>query len=163
MERLQQMAIHKLREGPVTMRVSGAEVTEGQYGTQVKFTGATADDDNAVLYISERSAITQLERIALTVDQCAGEELYFEHVHKDGRTYTNVRRVTDANRAATTSSAPATKATPSVPKQSVNELYGSCLSEAMKYCEGLAEHGWAVSASDVIAMTATIFIQASRR
>jgi len=157
------MAIHKLREAPVTMRVSGTEVTEGQYSTQVKFTGSTADDDNAVLYISERSAITQLERIGLTVDQCAGEELYFEHVHKDGRTYTNVRRVTDANRAATTSSAPATKATSSAPKQSANELYKSCLSEAVKHCEGLAEQGWEVSASDVIAMTATIFIQASRR
>jgi|ETNvirenome_2_60_1030617.scaffolds.fasta_scaffold06924_2 hypothetical protein len=167
LRRIESMAIHKLREGPVTMQVSGATVVEGKYGSQVRFDGVFMDDDNASLYISERSAVNQLERIALTVDTCAGETLHFEHVHKDDRTYTNIKRVTSES-APSAPAAPA--ATPVVSiastpaaKSSFESKYEQCLGIALQHCEGLAEQGWQVETSDLVAMTATLFIQANRR
>jgi len=171
-ENLLSMAIHKLREGPVTMQVSAAEVVEGNYGSQVKFSGVFLDDDNADLYISEKSAVGQLERIGLTVETCIGETLHFEHIHKNDRTYTNIKRVTGDE-----GSAPAPQKSDSIsgypsstrptnatgPKADLNQTYEMCLGIAIKHCEGLAEQGWAVETSDLIAMTATLFIQASRR
>lgn len=164
------MAIHKLREGPVTMTVSGATVVEGKYGSQVRFDGVFMDDDNASLYISERSAVNQLERVALTVATCAGETLHFEHVHKDDRTYTNIKRITDESAPVATPAPAAPAATPvasvtSTPaaKSSFEDKYEQCLGIALLHCEGLAEQGWNVETSDLVAMTATLFIQASRR
>ena len=164
-EKLLSMAIHKLREGPVTMQVSAAAVVEGNYGSQVKFSGVFLDDDNADLYISEKSAVGQLERIGLTVETCIGETLHFEHVHKNDRTYTNIKRVTGDTGSAPapqrSNSARSANATGS--KADLNQTYEMCLGVAIKHCEGLAEQGWAVETSDLIAMTATLFIQASRR
>jgi hypothetical protein len=163
--RISSMAIHKLRNGPVTMQVSAAAVVDGKYGSQVKFSGTFLDDDNADLYISERSAVGQLERIGLTVDTCVGELLHFEHVHKDDRTYTNIKRVTADGSQQTQEAPQATKATgaPTSSTASPINKYEECLGIAIMHCEGLAEQGWSVETSDLIAMAATLFIQASRR
>jgi len=159
------MAIHKLRNGPVTMQVSAAAVVDGNYGSQVKFSGTFLDDDNADLYISERSAVGQLERIGLTVETCVGELLHFEHVHKNDRTYTNIKRVTEGGPQQTQQSPQAARATsaPASAAVSPSKKYEECLGIAIMHCEGLVEQGWRVETSDLIAMTATLFIQASRR
>ena len=170
LRRLQSMSIHRLREGPVTMQVSGAEVVEGKYGAQVRFDGSFLDDDNAALYVTERTAVAQLERIGLNTASCVGETLHFEHVHKDDRTYTNITRVTGdvsvpVPQVTSINAAPSVQApAPGASKaSSVDDVYESCLSSALRHCEELAEQGWNVETSDLVAMTATLFIQASRR
>lgn len=69
------MAIIKLpNEGDThTMRVTGCEAVQGQYGEQVKFTG----DGGDILFLPKDSADRQLARIPLEYITAVGETLTF--------------------------------------------------------------------------------------
>lgn len=68
------MGIIKLQNAgeSLTATVTKAERVQGQYGEQVKFTLPEGD-----LYVPLDSALRQLERIPLAVEECAGETLVF--------------------------------------------------------------------------------------
>lgn len=157
------MAIHKLADGPIALSVTECSSVEGKYGTQIRFTGQDlSSNEETLLYISERSAVAQLERLGLNVDSAAGESLHFEHVQKDGRTYTNIVRVTGDAPAPVAK--PRAAATPVKSAQSMADVYSECMDIALKMVpviEGNAEVR--VSSSDIVAMAATLFIQANKR
>ena len=54
----------------VTWTIIAAERVPGNFGKQVKF-----ESDAGILYLPEDSAVRQLERIGLAVEECAGETL----------------------------------------------------------------------------------------
>lgn len=68
------MTIIKLQEAgqSLTERCTTAERVKGQYGEQVKFTLESGD-----LYVPLDSALRQLERVPMAVEECAGEVLTF--------------------------------------------------------------------------------------
>jgi hypothetical protein len=154
------MPIHKLAMGPIALNVVAAEQTEGQFGTQVLFTG----DDNTQVYVSLASATGQLQRIGLTIPTSVGQRLHFEQVKKDGKTFTNILRA-GAAPAGAPASAPA-MASAAAPKMGLDEiaaLYGQCVSHALdqlyRQCE---DHGIGVNAEAIQAAAATMFIKATR-
>lgn len=158
------MPIHKLAEGPITITVLATEVTQGNYGAQVKFTG----DNDTLVFVSEMTAQKQLARLGLTVESCIGQALKFEQIKKNGTTYTNVYRAAagEAGAAAPAASAPAAPAYTPAPKLSMPELialYSECVSGAMitlgAKCE---EAGVPIDASAIQAAAATLFIKATR-
>jgi hypothetical protein len=156
------MAIKKLSDGPIEMVIQSARLVEGQYGTQVQFVGVEAgESEDTLLYISERSAVRQIERLALTLESCSGQALRFEQVAKDGKTYNNIYRANAAQGATTMTNA--TAAVPA-PKANIYELYADCLSNAAKMVSAMSEEtGITVSGSDIVAAAATLFIQQNRR
>lgn len=158
------MAIKKLSDGPVEMRVQSAQLVEGQYGTQVQFVGAEAGEpEDTLLYVSERSAVRQLERLALSVEGCAGETLRFEQVQKNGKTYNNIYRA-NAAQGTTTVTPSATPAQAPAPTGNIYELYADCLSNAAKMVLAMSDDtGVHVTGSDIVAAAATLFIQRNRR
>ena len=161
--------IKKLSDGPVVMTVQSASLTEGNYGTQIQFVGqedGAAED--TVLYIAERSAARQLERLSLSTQNVAGVALRFEQVQKDGRTYNNIYRADPGQVAAAPAPAAYTPpaATPPAPAAKVGsyDLYAECLQNAASMVLAMGEEtGVQVSGSDIVAAAATLFIQASRR
>lgn len=161
------MAIKKLSDGPIEMAIQSARLVEGQYGTQVQFVGLeSGESDETLIYVSERSAIRQIERLSLSLEGCAGETLRFEQVQKDGKTYNNIYRATPSGAAApaATSNPSAATVTVSAPKTDIFELYAACLSNAARMTLGMSEEtGVEIKGSDIIAAAATLFIQANRR
>lgn len=158
------MAIKKLSDGPIEMVIQSARLVEGQYGTQVQFVGMEeGESDDTLLYISERSAVRQIERLALTLESCAGQVLRFEQVAKDGKTYNNIYRANAAQGVTTMTPATAPAQAPA-PKGNIYELYADCLSNAAKMVLAMSEEtGVNVAGSDIVAAAATLFIQANRR
>jgi hypothetical protein len=164
------MATHKLATGPLIITVTDARIVEGNFGTQVRFEGEAPGAGDVDVYVNESTAIKQLERLAMDIHTVIGETLHIEQIKKDGRTYTNFRRITNPQPVPGPSSpdevmAPtaARRAVPASGIEGVLDLYEECLKGAVKLSSGLDEAGFAVSADNLIAMTATIFIQASRR
>lgn len=76
------MGIIKLQEAgeSLTALIKTAERVKGQYGEQVKF--STQDGD---LYVPLDSALRQLERIPMAVEDCAGETLTFSRDPNNSR------------------------------------------------------------------------------
>lgn len=163
------MAIKKLSDGPIEMRIQSARLVEGQYGTQVQFVGQEAGEpEDTLVYVAERSAIRQIERLALSLEACAGETLRFEQVQKDGKTYNNIYRANPSGAPAPAATSNHSAATVTVsapaPKTDIFELYATCLSNAAKITLAMSEEtGVEIKGSDVIAAAATLFIQANRR
>lgn len=162
------MGIKKLADGPLTMTITSADLTEGNYGTQVRFVGMEAGaTEDTVTYISERSAIRQLERLGLTLSSCAGSTVRMEHINKDGRTYTNFAKVGDAetSHVATTGHVEHSAPRPSAPVSGdLFARYSECLNQAARAVITMSdETGVAITGSDVVAAAATLFIQSSRR
>lgn len=158
--------IKRLSDGDITMTVTNAELAEGKYGTQVMFVGQEeGEPEDTVLYISERSAVRQLERLSLTVEGCAGETLLFSQVKKDDRTYNNIYRAEGGAQPKAQAKPMATQA-PKVTAEfnSAYDLYAECLSNAAKMVLAMSEEtGVAVGGSDIVAAAATLFIQQCRR
>lgn len=147
--------IHKLSAGPITLTVTAISPSQGNFGPQFCFYG----EDGMDVYISEKSTLSQLERIGLNIETAVGNTLYFEQIKKDGKTFTNIARVGAASAAA---AAPAqAKAPVDLPALAV--LYSECVSIAMATlgmkCE---EAGVPFDASAIQAAAATIFIKATR-
>lgn len=92
------MSIIKLIPGQrIAFGVGGTEIVEGNYGPQIKFSGATPDDGSAVLFLNVEPATRQLERIGLTVDSVVGQKLEIERVEKNGTKYTNIYKANSGN------------------------------------------------------------------
>ena len=95
------MGIIKLQNAgeSLTATVTKAERVQGQYGEQVKFTLPDGD-----LYVPLDSALRQLERIPLAVEECAGETLVFARDPNNSRPgakpYWAIRLAGAADRAA---------------------------------------------------------------
>ena len=97
------MGIIKLQNAgeSLTATVTKAERVQGQYGEQVKFTLPDGD-----LYVPLDSALRQLERIPLAVEECAGETLVFARDPNNSRPgakpYWGIRLAGGADRATPT-------------------------------------------------------------
>ena len=95
------MGILKLQNAgeSLTATVTKAERVQGQYGEQVKFTLPDGD-----LYVPLDSALRQLERIPLAVEECQGETLVFARDPNNSRPgakpYWAIRLAGAADRAA---------------------------------------------------------------
>ena len=76
------MAVIKLQEEGQTLTavVLTAERVKGQYGEQVKFGFEQGD-----LYVPLESALRQLERIPIAIEECAGETLTFSRDPNNSR------------------------------------------------------------------------------
>lgn len=158
------MPLHKLAEGPITMTIGAIEPTEGSFGPQIKFIST----DGVDVYINELPATQQIARMGLTLDTVVGQTLYFEHVKKNGRTFTNITRAGGASAApaagqSAAPTAPRVAAPAPAPKLSIPELtalYSECVSGAMATlgakCE---ESGIPIDASAIQAAAATLLIQ----
>jgi hypothetical protein len=156
------MAIHKLADGPLTIAIADVESTVGNFGPQVCFTG----EDGTSVYISEMSAVGQTSRIGLTLEECVGKTLFFEHVKKNGKTFTNIALA--GGMGARTPIVASSTAAPAQPKAPVDmsassKLYEECVGIAIAtlgvQCEGA---GVPIDASAIQAAAATLFIKATR-
>ena len=93
------MAILKLENAGDTLaaRIKKAETTAGKFGPQVKFEMENGD----LLYISEPTAMRQLDRIPLSVAECAGETLVFSRdPNPSGKPYWGIRLASAQDKAA---------------------------------------------------------------
>lgn len=159
------MAIHKLADGPITLTITGAELTEGKFGAQYQLTGITPEGTETRLYVSQKTFEQQLGRLKVDPADCTGETLHFEQIKKDGTTYTNVSRGRGmaSNGGAVVRSAPPVAAAARMTPQEAGALYGQCLSQAMLtlgvMCE---ENNITLSAEALQSAAATIFIKVTR-
>lgn len=159
------MAIHKLADGPITLTIANAEITEGKFGAQYQVTGYAPDGMETRVYVSQKSFEQQLSRLKIDPMDCSGETLHFEQVKKDGTTYTNINRGRgmasgEARQAApAASAAPASKITP----QEAGKIYSECVTQALltlgARCE---ENGIALTAEALQSAAATLFIKVTR-
>lgn len=158
-------------DGPIVMTIQSARQTEGNYGTQIEFVGMESGaSEDTVLYISERSAARQLQRLSLSTETVAGETLRFEQVQKGDRSYNNIYRAESAA-APAPAAAPAQapqRAAPGQPSAIVPAammgMYDECLAHAAQSVITMSdETGIEISGSDIVAAAATIFIQRCRR
>jgi len=198
------MAIHRLNDGPVTMTVGYADRVDGNYGPQIRFKSQDGED---LLYITESTAVRQLQRIGLDGHSVQGKTLRFEHVQKNGKTYTNINVVPggDANGASNVNDtffggsqqAPVQDDPTPAPQQmggfgspnnyqpqqssqqatqtqqrgdssdamhGMFSLYRECFDYAIDMLrEQGIQKGMDFTSADVVAATATLFIQANRR
>lgn len=154
------MAIHKLATGPITLTVTAVEQSEGNFGPQVRFDGASGD----CVFISEMSAARQLARLNLTMESVVGKTIHFEQIKKDGKTFVNMSLSSGgATPAASPSAAPAYTA---APKQTIAELagiYSECVSFAMATLGAKCEEaGIPIDAAAIQSAAATLFIKGTR-
>ena len=95
------MGIIKLQNAgeSLTATVTKAERVQGQYGEQVRFTLPDGD-----LYVPLDSALRQLERIPIAIEECQGETLVFARDPNNSRPgakpYWGIRLAGAADRAA---------------------------------------------------------------
>jgi hypothetical protein len=115
------MAILKLIPGQkINLTVRSIEEVEGNYGPQYKFSGATADDANATLFLNVDTALRQLARAGFpSADAVVNTTIEVERVEKNGTKYTNISRLAVAHRVATTPAGPGMPQ-PSSPPVSTN-------------------------------------------
>jgi hypothetical protein len=176
------METHKLATGPLVISVASAEVVEGGFGMQVKLSGIDCSNGGDVcVYITESTAVRQLERLGLNLQTVPENALHIEQVKKDGRTYTNFRMASQSEIMGTVPAAsapapapaaapqaavapPVRQATPPVGfNDSVRSTYRECLLEALEMADNIAERGYNVDGGNVIAIAATLFIQSTKR
>ena len=157
------MAIHKLANGPITLTVTNVDQSEGNFGPQVRFDGASGD----CVYISEMSAARQLARLNLTMETVVGQTVHFEQIKKDGKTFVNMHLASGGETPAAAPSsagvARAIAATHAMPFEEIVALYARCVDAAFSTfglkCE---EAGVAVDSAALQSAAATIFIKATR-
>lgn len=164
------MSILKVEVGkPVTLTVAKARVAEGKFGPQIAFDSTNGD----TLFVGEETAIRQLTRIGYDAPaDTEGATLFFEKVQNNGKTYLNIKSGDRAGTQASGAKASngggvgqkregAAIASPQLPASSaLAPLYMECLSAAKTAIAAAGLKG--VTAADVIAATATLFIQATR-
>lgn len=154
--------IHKLANGPITLGISAAIPSEGNFGPQVCFTGV----DGTSVYVNDSPAKRGLERLSLDMDTVIGQTIRFSQVKKDGKTFTNLDRAGEGT--VETPPPVAHLAVPAAPKAPVDlpaliELYGKCVDGAMMTLGmKLEEAGVPYSAESLQAAAATLFIKATR-
>jgi hypothetical protein len=158
--------IHKLATGPITLTVARVELgIEGTFGVQAAIYG-TGDE---VVYISEMTALRQIERLNHTPQSLVGHTVHLEQIKKDGKTFTNLNLVgagLSALSTATRSVATAPVAHAPAPKMTVSEaaaLYAECVDAAMMTLGAKLETAeLGVSDMAIQAAAATLFIRMSK-
>jgi hypothetical protein len=70
--------------------VNGTEEVQGNFGPQIKFTGATPDDTDAVMFLNVDAAQRQLSRIGLSLASVCGRTVEFARTEKNGTKYTDI-------------------------------------------------------------------------
>jgi hypothetical protein len=166
----------------INFTVEQVEEVKGNFGPQIKFTGATPDDADAVLFLNVEPATRQLERIGLDVKSVIGRTVEFERIEKNGTKYTNINRAEQA---------PAPKPAASNVKQAVSlggplpyelsetgappitvdprlsklfTVYDNCLDHALAVAkEKMDASDVGSSPEAVAAMAATLFIAAKEK
>jgi hypothetical protein len=152
--------IHKLANGPVTLEISAAIPSEGNFGPQVCFIGT----DGTSVYVNDAPAKRGLERLGLDMETVIGQTIRFSQVKKDGKTFTNLDRAGEGT-AATPAAAAPVAAAPKAPVDlaALAVLYGECVDIAMATlgvkCEAA---GVPYDAAALQAAAATLFIKATR-
>jgi hypothetical protein len=160
------MAIHKLAtDGPLTMFVEQVEESEGKFGPQVVF-----KNSEVMVFISEKSASSQLQRMGLDYETAVGQTLYFEQIKKDGKTFTNIAlgNPSGAPSAAPKAAAVPSAAAPSAPIAKLTvadaaKVYADCFENAMAIVGAKCEAAEVpFSGADLVAAAATLFIRVMR-
>ena len=153
--------IHKLANGPITLEISAAIPSEGNFGPQVCFTGV----DGTSVYVNESPALRGLARLSLDMETVIGQTVRFSQVAKDGKKFTNLDLAGEGTAATPTAVAPvaAAPAPKVVDLAALIELYGRCVDGAMMTLGvKLEEAGVPYSAECLQAAAATLFIKATR-
>jgi hypothetical protein len=154
--------IHKLANGPVTLEISAAIPSEGNFGPQVCFIGV----DGTSVYVNDGPARRGLERLGLDMETAIGATVRFSQIAKDGKKFTNLDRAGEGTVATPT--AVAHLAVPAAPKAPVDLaalalLYAECVDIAMATlgvkCEAA---GVPYDAAALQSAAATLFIKATR-
>jgi hypothetical protein len=164
------VSIIKLQAGEsATFTVARVVDVETEDGTKKRFEGTGGES----ILLSDYTAKRQLERVKLTEASAVGQALRFEKVAKDGKTYINVYKAEAsgakqngggnggavATGGGNAAPAPASSASP----LSGHALYKQITSWVINDVIPLyVDAGIPVDASSVAAMSATLYIQASR-
>jgi hypothetical protein len=152
--------IHKLANGPVTLEISAAIPSEGNFGPQVCFIGT----DGTSVYVNDGPARRGLERLSLDMDTVIGQTIRFSQIAKDGKKFTNLDRAGEGT-AATPAAAAPVAAAPKAPVDlaALAVLYGECVDIAMATlgvkCEAA---NVPYDAAALQSAAATLFIKATR-
>jgi len=159
------MARHKLADGPITMTVVGYDIMEGEYGPSVRIDG----EGDVCVFISEKTAVRQLDRLKLDLASMVGETLRFEQVKKNGTTYTNLYKADPSTvgvSAPAASSGGGAAPAASGPKMSLEDataLYSKCVDAAIgtlgMKCEAMSIP---IDAAAIQSAAATLFIKVTR-
>lgn len=156
------MPTHKLAAGPITLTIASVSKTEGQFGPQVRFSGANGTD----VYVNEAPAERGLARLNLSLDSVVGHTIRFAQVKKDGKTFTNLDPAAAGSEGVEAPNVSAVPAVSHTPKRSVEELsslYGECVGVAMSQLAArLDDAGIAYDGTVIASAAATVFIQAAK-
>lgn len=155
------MPTHKLAAGPITLTIASIAETEGQFGPQVRFSGANGID----VYVNKAPTERGLARLNLTMETVVGQTIRFAQVKKDGKTFTNLDLAAPGTDGIEAPAASVPAAAPA-PKRSVEELsslYGECVGVAMSQLAArLDDAGIAYDGAVIASAAATVFIQANK-
>lgn len=132
------MAIVKLANAgeSVTWKIKSASVTAGKFGTQLKFESDSGD----LLFVSEETAVRQLDRIPLSVEDCVGETLVFsrDENKKGGAPYWGIKLASPGDavkpsgqRVGSPYQAPAKKPLPFDEESFPSEEYGESVADPL--------------------------------
>ena len=171
----------------INFTVSNTEEVQGNYGPQIKFTGQTPDDDNAVLFLNVDTATRQLARIGLDAQSVVGRQVEFARTEKNGTKYTDINKPSampqPSVKPLTTqgkepySSGPAlpyeveqeTGAPPAVVTNKADGFqrlfshYDVCMDHALQVAKKMETAGVGSDPEAVAAIAATLLIQADRQ
>jgi hypothetical protein len=70
--------------------VTNTEEVKGNFGPQIKFSGTTPDDSDAVMFLNVDAAHRQLGRIGLDTSSVVGRTVEFARTEKNGTKYTDI-------------------------------------------------------------------------
>jgi hypothetical protein len=70
--------------------VTNTEEVKGNFGPQIKFSGTTPDDSDAVMFLNVDAAHRQLGRIGLDTSSVVGRMVEFARTEKNGTKYTDI-------------------------------------------------------------------------
>lgn len=155
------MPTHKLAAGPITLTIASVTETEGQFGPQVRFSGANGID----VYVNKAPTQRGLARLNLTMETVIGQTIKFAQVKKDGKTFTNLDLAAPGTEGieAPAASAPAAAPAPKRTVEELSSLYGECVGVAMSQLAArLDDAGIAYDGAVIASAAATVFIQANK-
>jgi hypothetical protein len=167
----------------INFTVAKTEEVQGNFGPQIKFTGETPDDADAVLFLNVDTAQRQLARIGYDTQSVIGRTVEFARTEKNGTKYTDINRVSTMPQphsppVATSGKAPYSSGGPlpfeqsetGAPPSSAVEVptldrvfhtYDVCFDHA--YSVAHKKMGNDCTHEGIAAMAATLFIQAHKR
>jgi hypothetical protein len=161
--------------------VTATEPAEGKFGPQIKFTGTTPDDADAVMFLNVDAAQRQLGRIGLDTSSVVGRTVEFARTEKNGTKYTDINLPANGTppKAKVDQTPRAYSSGPHIPGidgpyqetgappadmtsklDAMFSLYDTCLAHA--HSSAKRAFGNDVTDEAVAAMAATLYIQACK-